>query len=164
MVITINRESLLEPLKNLVSVSEQRQTMPILGHVLLKITSGFCSLTSTDLEVQVSHTTETDVVEDVLLTVPSRKFFDVIRSLESPEIELDITDSAVLIKSGKSKFKVSSLSPEDFPITDSQVAEPVHIKSDVLLDLINNTSFSMGYQDARHLREVYFNKIIPFFM
>ena len=150
MVITINRESLLEPLKNLVSVSEQRQTMPILGHVLLKITSGFCSLTSTDLEVQVSHTTETDVVEDVLLTVPSRKFFDVIRSLESPEIELDITDSAVLIKSGKSKFKVSSLSPEDFPITDSQVAEPVHIKSDVLLDLINNTSFSMGYQDARH--------------
>ena len=34
MIININRQSLVEPLKNIIGVSEQNQTMPILGHVL----------------------------------------------------------------------------------------------------------------------------------
>ena len=54
MIININRQSLVEPLKNIVGVSEQNQTMPILGHVLVEIKDGVCFLTATDLEVQVS--------------------------------------------------------------------------------------------------------------
>ena len=37
MIININRQSLVEPLKNIIGVSEQNQTMPILGHVLMEI-------------------------------------------------------------------------------------------------------------------------------
>ena len=49
MIININRQSLVEPLKNIVGVSEQNQTMPILGHVLVEIKDGVCSVSYTHL-------------------------------------------------------------------------------------------------------------------
>ena len=40
MIIKIDREKLIEPLKNIVGVSEKKQTMPILGNVLITTRSG----------------------------------------------------------------------------------------------------------------------------
>ncbi len=165
MNITIKKEAVLEPLKNIVNVSEQRQTMPILGHVLMSVKGGVCTLTSTDLEVQISHEDEGIFDSDFKVTVPARKFFDIIKSLEAAEIDLEINDSDVVIKSGKSRFKVSSLSSDDFPLMESDNSSLINLDSEELLKLINSTSFSMGYQDARHFLNGLFlqftdNKII----
>ena len=150
MIININRQSLVEPLKNIVGVSEQSQSMPILGHVLLEFKDGVCCLTASDLEVQVSYDYKCGISENVIVTVPARKFSDILKSLETEEITLEITTKDIVIKSGKSKFKVSALNPDDFPKIDDNLSESMKINSEALLRLINSTSFSMGYQDARH--------------
>ena len=150
MILNIKRSELVDPLKNIVGVSEQKQTMPILGHVLLEFKGGYCSLTSTDLEVQVSYTAATDVKDDVRITVPARKFSDILKSLDSPVIELEVNPHDVVIKSNKSRFKVATLDPDDLPVTDNESNTWIKINPNTLLKLINSTSFSMGYQDARH--------------
>ena len=150
MIININRQSLVEPLKNIVGVSEQNQTMPILGHVLVEIKDGVCFLTATDLEVQVSFSYDVEVTENIRITVPARKFTDILRSLEAENVTLEVTPKDIVIKSGKSKFRVSALNPDDFPIITDDISDCMKIDSEALLKLVNSTSFSMGYQDARH--------------
>ena len=150
MIINIQRQSLVEPLKNIVNVSEQNQTMPILGHMLLEFKEGVCFLTASDLEVQVSYTYKAGVTEDVRVTVPARKFSDILRSLETEDVTFEVTPKDIVIKSGKSKFKVSALNPDDFPAIDDDLTDSMKIDSEALLNLVNSTSFSMGYQDARH--------------
>ncbi len=150
MIININRQSLVEPLKNIVGVSEQNQTMPILGHVLVEIKDGVCFLTATDLEVQVSFSYDVEVTENIRITVPARKFTDILRSLEAENVTLEVTPKDIVIKSGKSKFRVSALNPDDFPIITDDISDCMKIDTEALLKLVNSTSFSMGYQDARH--------------
>ena len=150
MIININRQSLVEPLKNIVGVSEQNQTMPILGHVLVEIKDGVCFLTATDLEVQVSFSYDVEVSENIRITVPARKFTDILRSLEAENVTLEVTPKDIVIKSGKSKFRVSALNPDDFPIITDDISDCMKIETEALLKLVNSTSFSMGYQDARH--------------
>ena len=150
MIININRQSLVEPLKNIIGVSEQNQTMPILGHVLMEIKDGVCFLTATDLEVQVSYSYDIGVSENIRITVPARKFTDILRSLEAENVTLEVTPKDIVIKSGKSKFRVSALNPDDFPIITDDISDCMKIDSEALLKLVNSTSFSMGYQDARH--------------
>ena len=150
MIININRQSLVEPLKNIIGVSEQNQTMPILGHVLMEIRDGVCFLTATDLEVQVSFSYDIGVSENIRITVPARKFTDILRSLEAEDVSLEVTPKDIVIKSGKSKFRVSALNPDDFPINTDDISDSMKIDSEALLKLVNSTSFSMGYQDARH--------------
>ena len=150
MIVNINRQSLAEPLKNIVGVCEQNQTMPILGHVLLEIKDGVCFLTATDLEVQVSYSYNIGVSENIRITVPARKFSDILRSLETENVTLEVTPKDIVIKSGKSKFRVSALNPDDFPLISDETSECMKIDSGALLKLVNSTSFSMGYQDARH--------------
>ena len=108
MIINIQRQSLVEPLKNIVNVSEQNHTMPILGHVLLEFKDGECFLTASDLEVQVSYSYQAGTTDNIRVTVPARKFADILRSLETEDVTLEITPKDIVIKSGKSKFKVSA--------------------------------------------------------
>ena len=52
MIINFNKEKLVEPLKNIVGVSEKKQTMPILGNVLLRSLGGGRTLVvASDLDV-----------------------------------------------------------------------------------------------------------------
>ena len=150
MILNIKRQSLVDPLKNIIGVCEQNQTMPILSHVLLVIKEGTCYLTATDLEVQVSYSYDTSVTDNFAIAVPARKFSDILRSLETEDVVLEVTTKDIVIKSGKSRFKVSALNPDDFPTIDDNLMDGMNIDSEKLLDLVNSTSFSMGYQDARH--------------
>ena len=53
MKFNINREEILTPLQQIVSVIEKRQTMPILSNVLIVIDDDQLILTGTDLEIQI---------------------------------------------------------------------------------------------------------------
>ena len=74
MIIKIDREKLIDPLRNIVGVSEKKQTMPILGNVLVTSRSGKLRLVASDLEVEVSTDIDFDSVEEINTTLPSRKF------------------------------------------------------------------------------------------
>jgi len=150
MNIIIPTKTLEEPMKNISSVSDPKQTLPILGNTLFQIKNRKLMLSSSDLEVEVCYTCDVDVDVDVSSTIPSRKFTDILKSLESSETSLEFQDSSVIIKGGKSRFKVSTLPASDFPVFDTGEVSELKIEANKLTELVNKTSFSMGYQDARH--------------
>ena len=74
MKITINREQLLGPLQAINNVVERRQTLPILGNVLVAAEHGAgITLTATDMEVEIVVNLEATIEKAGAITVSGAK-------------------------------------------------------------------------------------------
>ena len=152
MIISIDKEKLIEPLKHVVGVSEKKQTMPILGNVLLRVCNGKLLLVSSDLEVEIAAEISYPFDGDVETTLPARKLLDIVKSMTEDEpTTIDIEDTKAVIKSKKSKFTLATLPASDFPYKGTDEASNTYKINIADLDnIIGQTSFSMAIQDARH--------------
>ena len=150
MNIIINTEEFVNHLSNVVGVVDRKQTMPILGHVLISGNAGEITITATDLEVQISSKFKANISEDFLITLPGRKLFDILRSLGNTELELSSVDDTILLKTAKSKFSLQQLPSNEFPLFDNTEGEQTFsIKQQTLSDIFNKTQFAMAQQDVR---------------
>ena len=153
MRFTISREALLKPLQLVAGVVERRHTLPVLSNVLLNVAGDTLSLTGTDLEVELlGQTTVEEGAEPGEITVPARKFLEICKSLpEAARIDFSIEKQKVIIKSGRSRFTLSSLPASDFPSTeDSPNSLTLTLQQKQLKRLVDAVSFSMAQQDVRY--------------
>ena len=150
MNIIINTEEFVNHLSKVVGVVDRKQTMPILGHVLVSGSSGEITITATDLEVQISSKFKANISEDFLITLPGRKLFDILRSLGNTELELSSDNDTILLKTAKSKFSLQQLPSNEFPLFDNTEGDQTFsIKQQTLSDIFNKTQFAMAQQDVR---------------
>ena len=119
MKFTAAREALLKPLQAVIGVVERRQTMPILANVLLVAKDDQVSVTATDLEVELVASTEAEVGGAGEITVAGRKLLDICRALpEQAELAIQLSGEKLSIKSGRSKFTLTTLPAADFPTVE----------------------------------------------
>ena len=79
MIINIPTEVLDKPMRILSSVSDAKQTMPILGNTLLRLAGGSLELVASDLEVEVRYlNSEAGVDGEISSTIPTKKFSDIL--------------------------------------------------------------------------------------
>ena len=151
MIISIQREKLIDPLKQMVGVSEKKQTMPILGNVLLRSEEKTLLLVSSDLEVEVSTAIPYQIQKTVDTTLPARKLLDILKSLPGTDlVDIEVNESKATIKSGKSKFTLATIPGADFPYKKESNDFTFSVSAVDLDSLIGQTGFSMATQDARH--------------
>ena len=152
MNIVINREDILPPLQHVIGAVERKQTLPILGNVLIKTQDGHLSLTATDLEIELITHIDIDVQEDLSTTLPARKLLDICKALpDKSEIKFSIEDNQVTLTSARSRFTLASLPAKDFPTTEDIEANlELSIEQKELKTLIDKTAFAMAQQDVRY--------------
>ena len=151
MIIKIQKEKLIEPLKNLVGVAEKKQTMPILGNILFRAEGQNLLMVSSDLEVEISTRVEYQTDEALDSTLPGRKLLDILRSLPGDgDVTIDFKDDKATIKSGKSRFVLATLPGADFPYDKDNIDYKFKVPAGSFDKLISQTAFSMAMQDARH--------------
>ena len=152
MKIIFNTKDLIEKIKNIAPTAEAKQTLLILGNMVVKVNSGLASFIASDLEIQVSSSVACESEEDCEFSLPARKLLEILNALSSyNEVIFTISDTKVDITAGKSKISLPTLSTADFPYMDTQDdGDSNDISSDDLTNIINKTSFAMAYQDARH--------------
>ena len=152
MKTTIKREDILAPLQQVIGAAERRQTLPILGNVLLKSTGGDLSLTATDLELEMVARVTADNSDEFQTTIPARKLLDICKALpESAVIKFNIEDSRVSLTSARSRFSLASLPAQDFPaLEEIEVQQTFSIPQNIFKALFDKTSFAMAQQDVRY--------------
>ncbi len=153
MKFSISREALLRPLTLVAGVVERRQTLPVLSNVLIQVNGDEVALTGTDLEVElIGRTVASQVDEPGAATVPARKLMDICKSLpDQAEIQLSLEEGRAVLRSGRSRFTLSTLPVAEFPnIEDSQCSIELSLPRGVLKQLIDATSFAMAQQDVRY--------------
>src|SRR5437763_15539275 len=77
----IARDALLRPLQSVSGIVERRHTLPILANVLLEQKDGRLYVTATDLEMQITASSELVGRQDQAVTVAARKLQDLLRAL-----------------------------------------------------------------------------------
>ena len=153
MKFIVEREQLLKPLQQVSGPLGGRPTLPILGNLLLQVSEGVLRLTGTDLEMEmVARVALTQPHEPGATTVPARKFLDICRGLpEGAEISLTLEGDRMLVRSGRSRFSLSTLPATDFPNLDDWQSEvEFTLPQATLKRLIEATQFSMAHQDVRY--------------
>ena len=143
MRFKILREDLLTPLQQIIGAVEKRQTLPALANVLIKANENELSLTATDLEIEQVSNVQQMIDEPGEITLPAKKLLDITKSLPNEaEISIDIDADRAIVKSGRSRFTLTTLPASDFPALDeiTSVYE-FNVPQNVLKELIEKTSF-----------------------
>src|SRR5258708_40159868 len=144
MKLTAEREKLLTPVHEVTGVVERRQTMPVLANVLLGVRQGQLLITATDLEVELVAATEVAVQDAGDITVPGRKFLDILRALpEKLSVSLSVEGEKGGIKAGRSRFSLSTLPAREFPVIDDiNCQQTVQVPRKQLQRLLERTHLS----------------------
>ncbi|MDR3323051.1 MAG: DNA polymerase III subunit beta [Zoogloeaceae bacterium] len=154
VILKSQRDALLAPLQSVSGIVERRHTLPILSNVLLEKQGGALTLIATDIEIQITTTSENVGGEgEGAVTVAAKKLQDILRSLpESAEITLNLEDKRLLVKAGKSRFSLQTLPADDFPrmvITEGE-EKNLTVTQKEFRTLIGKTQYAMAAQDVRY--------------
>lgn len=153
MKFVISREALLKPLSLVAGIVERRQTLPILSNVLIALDGDRLTLTGTDTEVEfMARITLPEPGESGEITVPARKLADICKSLpEAGRLEFTLDEQRLLLRSGRSRFTLSTLPASDFPNTEqASGAVQFTLNQLRLRQLIDRIAFAMAQQDVRY--------------
>jgi DNA polymerase III subunit beta len=152
MKFTVDRETLLKPLQQVIGVVERRQTLPVLGNLLIVASDKGLMITATDLEVEIQSRLDVEIEEPGEITLPARKLVDICKALpENASIQISVKDQKAQIRSGKSRFTLATLPAADFPLVETIKGDcSFAIAQNKLKELIERTQFSMAQQDVRY--------------
>ncbi|HYF57935.1 MAG TPA: DNA polymerase III subunit beta [Burkholderiaceae bacterium] len=153
LMIRATRDAILRPLQTVAGIVERRHTLPILANVLVRKQGEQVSFLATDIEIQISTAASLGAgAEDAAITVNARKLIDILRSLPDAEVGISLASKKLTIASGKSRFALQTLGPEEFPTvapTGSPTAS-LSMPQKQLRHLFAMVHFAMAQQDIRY--------------
>src|SRR3989338_7800866 len=117
MKINTSKENLLKGIQIVQNAVSSKNTLPILSHILIEAKKQEIRLTATDLEIGISVKIDGEVSEEGAITVPAKKFSEIVKELPSqtPVLISLKKSQSIHIESLKSFFKLNGLQKEDFP-------------------------------------------------
>lgn len=151
MDVKIQRNQLISHLQRAQNIVERKTTLPILSHILMETEASGLRLSSTDLEVGVTETCEAEILKKGSTTIHARKFFEIIREIPEGEIRLEQKEEQLEIRAGRSRFRLRSLPPDEFPrIPAIQATESVNLSGEVLQEMIQKVFVSVSADETRY--------------
>ena len=154
MKFTIERASLLKTLGHMQSIVEKRNTIPVLSNVRIEALNGEISFKATDMDTEITEMAEAGVNETGATTAPAHMLYDIVRKLsDGADVEITFPDEKgqLTIASGRSKFSLSTIGVEDFPVISGD-ALPINfvMEKEELKDVIDRTKFAVSTEETRY--------------
>ena len=154
IVFKATQDKVLAALQSVAGIVERRQTLPILGNVLIRKTGPQLQFTTSDLEIQIRTNVALDGdAGDFATTVAARKLIDILRSMPSDQtVVLESNQNKLLFKGGKSRFSLQTMPAEDFPLVQesAQFGPAFSLPQRTLKELLQQVSFAMAVHDIRY--------------
>lgn len=163
MKATIERATLLKTLGHVQAVVERRNTIPILSNVLIEARDdGSLRLMATDLDLQVDESVPANVTQAGATTLSAHTLFDIVRKLpEGSQVELTAAEGKMQIVAGRSRFNLSTLPRDDFPvIAEGELPTRFELPAALLREIIEKTRFAISSEETRYyLMGIFFHLI-----
>ena len=154
MKITISKEELAQGVQTIQSALSSRTTLPILLNFLLETEDKKVKVVSTDLEMGVKHYIKADIENDGSITIPAKKFADILHSLpDAEEIELTVdAGGKVSLKCGRSRFGIVGSPKSEYPVLpDFNKANAFELPAGVVAAMVKKTIFAASSDETRHV-------------
>ncbi len=154
MKFIIERATLLKTLSHVQSIVEKRNTIPVLSNVKIEALADGISFKATDMDTEITEVVDAKISEQGATTAPAHMLYDIVRKLsDGAEVELTFPDDKgqLTIACGKSKFSLSCIGVEDFPVISGD-ALPINFSMSVgeLKGVIDRTKFAVSTEETRY--------------
>lgn len=149
MKCILNRSQLV----SLISVAQRivppKAILPILSNILIEASFDSITLSATDLNVSLQASMPAQVEVEGAITLPARRFFQLIRELSTPVIELSVEGNIAEIRAGSSYFKINGMNRDEFPSIPSAISGvSTVVKSEELREMLIRTSFAASREEG----------------
>mgnify|MGYP006220203947 CR=1 FL=1 len=120
MKISVEKNIIFKSLSHVQSIVEKKNTIPVLSNILIEAKDNLLILSATDMDISITETLNCNIIEEGSVTVSAHTLYDIIRKLpDGNDVEFISNDGKMFsLRSGKSKFSLSCLPKEDFPIIE----------------------------------------------
>jgi DNA polymerase-3 subunit beta len=154
MEVSVRRDDLVRGLHLVQGVVERRNTLPILTNVLVEPAEGGIALTATDMEVGLRGQVQAQLKKKGTVAVNARKLYEIAREVSAEEVILrSPAPGWVEVLAGRSKFKVVSLDPKDFPQLPLGATAgggvSLRVAAGTLREMIDKTLFAVSTDETR---------------
>ena len=162
MELAIDRVSLLNSLSMVQGIVERRNTVPILGHVLLEPREDRLKLSATDLEVGIRTEITAETAQPGPLTLSARKLFEIVRETEAEKVTIKALEGDWFeLRCGRARFKMMGLDPRSFPAmpspngkrdeqTRGAIQGELRLPPAEMAAMIDKTIFAVSPDEARY--------------
>jgi DNA polymerase-3 subunit beta len=101
---------------NLQPFLEKKDASQITSHVYIEAMNDLITIKATDGEIGlVIHSNNMIIEHEGIFTANGKKFLEIIRILKNEEITLELFENNLNIKQNKSKFKLPTFNPQNYP-------------------------------------------------
>jgi DNA polymerase-3 subunit beta len=146
MKFTVIKNEILPFLNMAINFTSPKNVNTILQNFYIEAEDDQITIRATNLQTGICMSIPAKIEQTGETTVSAKKFLDIIRELpDSSLINMELTNSKLKIKSEKSTFNLSILSPEQFPtMTDITPEYSIKVNSDNLLKTLKKTYFCIS--------------------
>lgn len=151
MKFVVSRSELAGLIRKIQNIVPQNAPIPVLSNFLIEADGDELIFTATDLTVGTRCLTKAKVYEKGSLSIPSRRFFQLVRELTDNSIEVTGIDGEMAeIKSGSSRFRLHGIDKNEYPaLPDLEEATQFTVQSEALKDVFYRTAFAVSKEDSR---------------
>lgn len=152
MKVVITRIELVNLVGKIQNIVPVKPTIPILSNILIEAIDNELILSVTDLTVSVRTYVEAKVLEEGAITLPAKRFFQLIRELTAVQVEIHALSSEIaLVNAGTSHFRIQGMHKDEFPkFPNLSEGIQLTLSSSQLSYLLSRTSFAAARDDSKH--------------
>lgn len=153
MKVKFPRQDLVKGIQIVQNVVSTRTTLPILSNILIETQKDAVKLTATDLDTAISCIIPATVIQEGSISVPSKRFGDIIKELPEQEIIISVRkNNMVTIDCKKAFFKVMGLPKEEFPkLPTMKDKEALKLDQPILKNMLSVTAFAISHDETRYI-------------
>jgi DNA polymerase-3 subunit beta len=155
MELVVRKNDLLRELQFFQGIVERKNTIPILANVLMEAKGDEVRFLATDLEVGLRSKCAAAVAKSGSLTLPAKKFFEIVKSLPETDIRIAEDKGGVKVAADRFDSRMQTLPREDFPTlpessASSGVAPGATLSRSALREMVAKTQFAITGEDTRY--------------
>lgn len=150
MELTVNSKELVKGLTVAMGAVDSKPAMPILANVVLTCAKDMLVVGASDTLNHISGNVPAAVKDSGSCAVNAKYFFEIAKALPDGDIHLKLDTAQLVVKCGKVKYKINSVSTADFP-AQVVVNEDVlfSASSTGLIQAIEKTLFATSVDECR---------------
>jgi DNA polymerase-3 subunit beta len=151
MELVVRKNDLLRELQLFQGIVERKNTIPILANVLMEAKGGEVRFLATDLEVALRSKCAAAVAKSGSLTLPAKKFYEIIKSLPETDIRIAEDKGGVKVAADRFDSRMQTLPREDFPTLPEASASPTAtLPRAGVKEMVSKTQFAITGEDTRY--------------
>src|SRR6266540_1499003 len=150
MELVVRKNDLLRELQLFQGIVERKNTIPILANVLIEANGDEVRFLATDLEVGLRSKCAASVAKSGSLTLPAKKFFEIVKSLPETDIRIAEDKGGVKVAADRFDSRMQTLPREDFPTLPESGGTPsATLPRASVKEMVAKTQFAITGEDTR---------------